>query len=1690
MDDLPPEKVAEIRDVFSLFDKDESGDIDASELKDAMQSLDPEMTDDDVIELMEELDVDGNGTIEFEEFLQMMTKKEEKKAVDTTIPPWAGRTCNATNNGFDMPLKHHCGFQGGVFIGFVDDRKAIYISGNLIRIVNTIDEWEVSILGASHGINCATISPRGGSILAYAEKQPNPHVHVFDIESTELDMITLTDVAELEVVSMGMSWDSKQLAILSGVPDHVLTLWDWKQQQCTRRIEAVHPYQHVSFSPASNDDICTSGNGHIKFWRFEGIHDMVLTSKEGQLAVAQNPDDDIDLDFDSHTWTTSNHVFCGTKGGHLLRFDPSTGNLAEGSRVVRGPSRIHKILLETSHIITCCEDGHVRWYARANHQLNGDIDVADDGVVAAHFSQDYAKLVVETAKGSQYIVTFPGTAQDNGDAWVIRKSASDHEGMITSIDSFCSGEPWVVTAGTDSTLRIWDYRRKGRVGGLICESPVASVACHPSKPLVAACSEMGLLRIIRCNNAGCEIAYRQKLFKVGATAAKYNSNGDYLACCSADGQVFFVDGQADSGLQLLSHCQITSKGYIVAISWIGTNLYVAMSNKTIMCLEAPALSMKNEEVAAPTAVWKEMPEYITNMSAGGGKVYVMTVDSKLHVFDAQGEAVIGTDGRPVLLQDHSKQADAVSVSPDGKLLATGGQDGQLVLYSSDFTKKQHITAHDHHSGGCSCLAFTLNSDQLVSGGKGDRMLSLFALNNTNHMTRSRESELTLIDDSEVDADEESTILEDVAAKIREAEEALHAEERANLRSKVAGLKAKLDNLIQSNETAPDLEKMDRKELVIDFETRDQLMAENDARVETVRNETRYKNLGYDLIANRIKKECWVSMGEQGKSIIPFKNGCSVTSFPIKKQPPAERQRLNQIRMLRSVEKAEMRTRKKTSFKEGGEEGEDSKAKETADNEDHQDGADHTEYFDESKIGTEANVDLLYDWFETYTPQRKLSQIVLLAAVIVDVQNAFNKQCEKILNDKDETIRFIKTTNERIKQIMFELQVEEEVFQPRLGDIEVPERVLECTPEEITVEKFKTKAELEEEERARLEEEERLRNQEDDIFGRALEDMMGGTLEVKKDEINLHEEMEREPWMDLPEEELSEDQKKALKDWVAKKAKFDEEREKYRRALEAELKKAHQDVVDACTTFDEKLAVVYQQMLKVARQIYEYELRQISLAHSKHRETERIIREQRLQVEYDQAVEEHEECSKKRNEFQVELEKQIEEYNALGAEERGMEKAFKKEVSELVEQEQVAAIMALYKKRNRPVRRASVVALRNASLKVMQQFKPNMRGGRKRRQSLADFQALLPGGGGEGGGEDDEDEMPSLEAGAIDPYADVLDMLIKKKKRPQMTLMEHRLALHEYPEGLEDMVIERLDRSRDTKIQAELDLARMSDMIKDMNQRFDKIVKKDDEVRTKKESLHKDLSNVQEERYQNAFNIDILFSLKQGQVEVEQAAVVTDYADSIMIHRSVVDGVNSDIRELWKQKLGVMSEIKTARGDLAKSNWEQKRLEMTYEDLTDKTREFQLQRVTKSLQELIKSGQGVDARKEAEISTLERKVEFYNSSFEAKCQERRSKLAKLRRMTKDMARENVQLEDDIRELEISVSERKKIYDLKFEHQDGGSKEQVVFNESVARKRLVDIAKAQAEEIEFLREELTRLRQRTFPSFSHITNNSRG
>merc|ERR1719305_2276245 len=67
----------EIREAFNLFDGDHSGAIDIRELKAAMRALGFEVKNEELKKMV--TDVDNNGTIEFVEFLGMMTAKMGEK---------------------------------------------------------------------------------------------------------------------------------------------------------------------------------------------------------------------------------------------------------------------------------------------------------------------------------------------------------------------------------------------------------------------------------------------------------------------------------------------------------------------------------------------------------------------------------------------------------------------------------------------------------------------------------------------------------------------------------------------------------------------------------------------------------------------------------------------------------------------------------------------------------------------------------------------------------------------------------------------------------------------------------------------------------------------------------------------------------------------------------------------------------------------------------------------------------------------------------------------------------------------------------------------------------------------------------------------------------------------------------------------------------------------------------------------------------------------------------------------------------------------------------------------------------------------------------------------------------------------------------------------------------------------------
>uniref|UniRef100_A0A3B5LG71 Calmodulin 1b n=1 Tax=Xiphophorus couchianus TaxID=32473 RepID=A0A3B5LG71_9TELE len=98
-DTFPFSDPAEFKEAFSLFDKDGDGTITTKELGTVMRSLGQNPTEAELQDMINEVDADGNGTIDFPEFLTMMARKMKDTDSEEEIRE-AFRVFDKDGNGY------------------------------------------------------------------------------------------------------------------------------------------------------------------------------------------------------------------------------------------------------------------------------------------------------------------------------------------------------------------------------------------------------------------------------------------------------------------------------------------------------------------------------------------------------------------------------------------------------------------------------------------------------------------------------------------------------------------------------------------------------------------------------------------------------------------------------------------------------------------------------------------------------------------------------------------------------------------------------------------------------------------------------------------------------------------------------------------------------------------------------------------------------------------------------------------------------------------------------------------------------------------------------------------------------------------------------------------------------------------------------------------------------------------------------------------------------------------------------------------------------------------------------------------------------------------------------------------------------------------------------------------------------
>ena len=86
MSELTEEEFQELKDAFELYEKNSAdGKVDAQELSKLLRSLGQNPSEDDLAKMIQELHIDGQGTLEFPDFLKMMAKRMKDKESDQEL---------------------------------------------------------------------------------------------------------------------------------------------------------------------------------------------------------------------------------------------------------------------------------------------------------------------------------------------------------------------------------------------------------------------------------------------------------------------------------------------------------------------------------------------------------------------------------------------------------------------------------------------------------------------------------------------------------------------------------------------------------------------------------------------------------------------------------------------------------------------------------------------------------------------------------------------------------------------------------------------------------------------------------------------------------------------------------------------------------------------------------------------------------------------------------------------------------------------------------------------------------------------------------------------------------------------------------------------------------------------------------------------------------------------------------------------------------------------------------------------------------------------------------------------------------------------------------------------------------------------------------------------------------------------
>ena len=1154
-------------------------------------------------------------------------------------------------------------------------------------------------------------------------------------------------------------------------------------------------------------------------------------------------------------------------------------------------------------------------------------------------------------------------------------------------------------------------------------------------------------------------------------------------------------------------------------------------------------------------------------------------------------------------EGHLADITALAVSPCGRYLLTGGEDGLLLVRNAETLALLSSTCVSRHEqGGVHALSISSDSAYAVVTGR-DGSTAAWHLVPLHDHSLARVTQAPslpawepIIDPKVIERLPTLTLptasapsfLSLFAPSTIPTLPVHLAAQRKQLLSSFDTIRTLVDATRSRHSLLPPPSHLPWSTLVVDVDRREALVQEGEREVRARLASIEREVVGAELVCERIRDECWASMLVKGQVVVGLKEEEEgVRNFPLRVRGEGEVRRMRQLQLMRELELCERRWRWVThqgvgaaGGGEGGEWGGERDRPSTASvpapaegGEDvnvwsraycegvdyvlHSEDAQHAEVevVEEAAApggagsGTAASrgeglgprvgvkegkkeggtggkgravtVPLafdpnhasmtfaipsfyLYHPLDVRTPSRQRVQGWLLLEKAIHVKLGFNGAFQEFYQQKQKDLATLVEKTKRLTEIQAELGTEVAIPRFELRDEEVVESVLTVSDKEmvhtrggdagqqggggVVSDAAAVEAEL------------------------ALMEMMNGSVESRRDRLSLLDaELAPAEWMKKAAEEMSDEEKAELARFEKKVKMIEAERESRRKMLQGEFNKVRSDCVDISRAFDVKVRAMREQRHKAQREVLHIEwLRQrLRVAEERHRAAKRQQRQtdarraetEGLQLRLHQRMET----------FRVEVEAAQSTYEALGAEVKQLERTLRKEVTDAGEN--YDHLCKLYRiKRAKPSlltgaqvgRRSSMTngpsvprhRARNSIVSIaavsLHGPKPSLFGiegltgaglnvqsrGNRRRSTVLEQKHPA---------EDAEDEESVL----LNPYGEVVvaataaaAAVVDEEQLPPFNACD----LDAPPPDLNASLWVRFVERRRAVVEKEAEVKARLSRLQDMHRFYMR-------MQSVEEWLERGLDEADQQSRQGvvgehpAWDVSLMVRIAQGLVEMSDTDAVQALDEVELRARAEVEELNRGIRAMGAAKLALISSMHEYEQERRLLEWRHRMLQLQFEQAADVTTQLHLLRVTKSMQLQLREreegrGEALMDQLHSTVQALERKMEHIRSSTRQLNADRQVELSRVQRRTRRVGVENGELKRRVELLQEAVAQRKAIDELREE----GVRERVEEDTKkmrgvVARRRLVDLAHLQREEIAWLRGQVEGLRKKTFATFAH-------